>query len=67
MNKNIVEALKNGMAGGILGAVVSALLNYFIVPFPKSVVDNVLGHSIGGFFLRFFCRANRGFGVYTSP
>ena len=50
MNQNISAALKNGLIGGALSGIVSASLNYFILPFPRSILDNVIGHGVGGFF-----------------
>ena len=40
MNHKISEALKSGLIGGTLGGVVSGLLNFFVCPFPKNVMDN---------------------------
>lgn len=44
------QALKGGLLGGALGGIVSAGLNYYILPFPGSSADNALGHGMTGFF-----------------
>ncbi len=43
------EALKGGLIGGTIGGVVSAGLNYYVLPFPDSAKDNAIGHGITGF------------------
>lgn len=53
MKEKLIEALKNGFIGGTLSSIVSGLLNYFILPFPRSILDNVIGHSVGGFICGF--------------
>jgi uncharacterized membrane protein YeaQ/YmgE (transglycosylase-associated protein family) len=42
--------LKNGLIGGVLSGIISALLNYSILPFPQSIQDNAIGHGFSGFF-----------------
>lgn len=54
MKGKIGGVLKSAMIGGMLCSVIAGLLNYYIFPFPKSVMDNVIGHSIGNFFSGFF-------------
>jgi hypothetical protein len=54
MKRKIGGALISGIFGGMLCSIISGLLNYFVFPFPKSVMDNIMGHSIGGFFCGFF-------------
>lgn len=48
------QALISGLAGGLMSAAVSALLNYHVLPMPQSVADNAVGHGFGGFFSGFF-------------
>lgn len=50
MKEKISAALKNGLMAGLFSSVVSALLNYYVLPFPQDILDNVIGHGIGGFF-----------------
>ncbi len=54
MKEKIIGALTSGLFGGILCSIISGLLNYFVFPFPKTTLDNVMGHTIGGFFCGFF-------------
>lgn len=44
------EALKTGLIGGALGGLVSAGLNYYVLPVPGSTADNAIGHGMTGFF-----------------
>jgi uncharacterized membrane protein len=46
----IGEAVKNGLIGGVLSGIISALLNYYLLPFPNTAFDNAMGHGFGGFF-----------------
>jgi len=50
MQERLSEALKNGLIAGLFSAVVSVLLNYYVLPFPKSILANAFDHGIGGFF-----------------
>ena len=42
------EALINGAIAGIIGFVASMLMNYFIIPFPESVLANAVGNGFSG-------------------
>ena len=53
MKTKIKKAVKTGLIGGLLSLVISALLNYYVFPMPISVLDNTIGHGIGGFFCGF--------------
>ncbi len=53
MKKKSYELIKNGFIAGILSGTISALLNYFVLPFPVSVLRNAMSHGIGGFFSGF--------------
>ncbi len=53
MKFKLIEALKGSIIGGIIGAVISGLLNYFVLPFPKTHLDNAIGHGIGGLICTF--------------
>jgi hypothetical protein len=44
----------NGLVAGILSCTISVLLNYFVFPFPDSVVGNIISHGFGSFFSGFF-------------
>jgi len=46
----IGEAVKGGVIGGIACAVVSGLMNYFVIPFPKTLLDNGINHAMSGLF-----------------
>ena len=50
MKAKISAAAINGLIGGSISGVISALLNYSLLPFPETPLDNVIGHGIGGFF-----------------
>lgn len=51
--ENIGELLKSGFLAGMVSAVFSFLLNYYLLPFPASPLDNAIGHGIGGFMCGF--------------
>jgi hypothetical protein len=48
MGANITEPLKSAIAGGIIGCLMCALMNHFVVPFPHSVIANTINNGIGG-------------------
>jgi hypothetical protein len=50
MKKKNKELVLNGLVAGIVSCCISAMLNYFILPFPKSIINNAISHGIGGFF-----------------
>lgn len=50
MKAHFFEALKTALIGGIISGIISGMLNYFIFPFPVSISDNVISHTMGGFF-----------------
>lgn len=52
MNK-FSEPFKGGMLAGVMSAIVSGLLNYYLLPIPSTPLDNMIGHGIGGFFTGF--------------
>lgn len=47
--KLLKESIVSGLLGGIFGAIPSGLFNYYLIPFPQSLLDNAIGHSISGF------------------
>ncbi len=53
MRENIIELLKSGFIAGVASAVISFLLNYYLLPFPATLLDNAIGHGIGGFICGF--------------
>lgn len=53
MQENIIELLRSGFIAGIASAVISFLLNYYLLPFPATPLDNAIGHGIGGFICGF--------------
>ena len=53
MQENIIELLKSGLIAGTASAVISFLLNYYLLPFPVTRLDNAIGHGIGGFMCGF--------------
>jgi hypothetical protein len=48
MRQHSFEVLKNAVLAGGFSAVISYLLNYFVLPFPVNRLDNAIGHGIGG-------------------
>lgn len=54
MKKNFNDALRNGLAGGLLSCAAAGILNYYILPFPKDILGNAINHGVGGFFSGFF-------------
>lgn len=44
----MIDMLKAGLIGGLVGAVASFLINYFLVPVPESELLNGLGNGISG-------------------
>jgi len=53
MRENIGELLQGGFIAGTASAVISFLLNYYLLPFPETPLDNAIGHGIGGFMCGF--------------
>jgi hypothetical protein len=53
MRENISDLLKSGFIAGLVSAAISFLLNYYLLPFPATPLDNAIGHSIGGFMCGF--------------
>ena len=53
MKDKYKELLKNGLLAGILSCIISAALNFFVFPFPDTIMKNALNHGIGGFFSGF--------------
>ena len=53
MRENIIELVKSGFMAGIVSAAISFLLNYYLLPFPATLLDNAIGHGIGGFMCGF--------------
>lgn len=47
------ESFKGGLLAGIMSAIISGLLNHYLLPMPNSPWANTIGHSIGGFFTGF--------------
>ena len=54
MKGKIGGLLRSAFIGGMLCGVIAVLLNYYIFPFPKGIMDNVIGHGMGNFFSGFF-------------
>lgn len=46
----IRAALRSGLVGGAVGGLISAGLNYALLPFPHSPAANAFGHGMSGFF-----------------
>jgi hypothetical protein len=53
MRENFIELLKSGFMAGMASAVISFLLNYYLLPFPITLLDNAVGHGVGGFMCGF--------------
>ncbi len=53
MRENIIELLTNSILAGGISALISFLLNYYLLPFPVTLLDNAIGHGIGGFMCGF--------------
>lgn len=39
---------KSGLTGGVIGAVLSGAVNYFVIPMPETLLANALGHFASG-------------------
>jgi len=65
MKAKFGAAATNGLVGGIISGVISGLLNYYVLPFPGTPLDNAIGHAIGGLFCGFISCVI-GILVYTS-
>ena len=63
MRGNIIELLKGGFITGIVSAAISFLLNYYLLPFPGTLLDNAVGHGISGFMCGFLS-ASIGISIY---
>lgn len=50
MNTHLIKASKTGLTGGLISGLISGALNYYFLPFPNSLIDNAIGHTISGFF-----------------
>jgi hypothetical protein len=57
MQKHIGILVKNGFMAGIISAAIAFLLNYFLLPFPATLLDNAIGHGIGSFMSGFISAA----------
>jgi hypothetical protein len=53
MRQHIGDLVKGGFIAGTTSAVISFLLNYYLLPFPATSLDNAIGHGIGGFMCGF--------------
>lgn len=53
MREKMCELLKSGLIAGTASAAISFLLNYYLLPFPVTTLDNAIGHGVGGFFCGF--------------
>jgi hypothetical protein len=42
------DALKQGLGGSLMGAVMSFIINYFLIPLPATVLGNALNHTVTG-------------------
>ena len=53
IKKKLSEASRISFIGALISAIITASLNYYILPFPDSIISNVIGHAIGGFICAF--------------
>lgn len=49
-----MESIKAGVISGILGALLSWLINYFLIDVPGTVFLHAVGNGISGLFSGFF-------------
>lgn len=63
MANQFIEPLKGGIFAGLGSAVISGLLNFYILSFPETMWDHAVGHSIGGFCAG-FCSAFIGITIF---
>lgn len=63
MRQHIGELIKGGFMAGTISAVISFSLNFYLIPFPETGLDNAVGHGIGG-FIAGFISAFMGVAVY---
>ncbi len=52
--KNIVAAIRAGVAGAFFGLAISFLLNYFLFPVPDSQISYAISNGMSGLFSGFF-------------
>jgi hypothetical protein len=57
MSKHISVLVKNGFIAGTISAAIAFLLNYYLLPFPATLMDNAIGHGIGSFMSGFISAA----------
>lgn len=53
MNYEKKESLKSGLISAAFGFTLSFLVNYFLVPFPETLLVNAFNNGISGFFSGF--------------
>ncbi len=63
MRQHMNEIVKGGLMAGTISSIISFLLNYYLLPFPETPLDNAAGHGIGG-FIAGFISACMGIAVY---
>ena len=49
-----VYFVKNCFIAGIMGFIMSFLVNYFFIPMPESITVNSIGNGLSGFMSGFF-------------
>lgn len=42
------SAFKNGVMGGLMGFIISALSNYYLIPMPSTLAGIAIGNGISG-------------------
>ena len=57
MQKHIGVLVKNGVMAGTISAAIAFLLNYYLLPFPATLLDNAIGHGVGSFMSGFISAA----------
>ncbi len=57
MPKHIGVLVKNGVMAGAISAAIAFLLNYYLLPFPATLLENAIGHGVGSFMSGFISAA----------
>lgn len=45
--------IKNALISGVMGALISGIMVYFVIPFPETMLANVINNAMSGFISGF--------------
>lgn len=57
MSKHLGVLVKNGIMAGAISTAIAFLLNYYLLPFPATPLDNAISHGVGSFMSGFISAA----------